>query len=273
MVFLKGENLTDYTVTQLRDMAKERGVILKSSMKKAEIIEALTKTAGKGPAQNQRTKMPAQGPLQKAQESKKPTAESDRRPTVTPDAVSKAEEKAGIPEQDASAPKQARRGVAQTESESSRQRSANEPTAEERSVERTSADAEQERTDTAARPSYRRFSRNYQSPNGLVKNGTYSSGRQNGQNDRIQSGGNPNRISSRRSDLKSVQNLETGVGGGVLELHPDGYGFLRTNGYLPGTDDIYISNAQIRRFGLKNGDYISGRTRPNREGDRYCALH
>ena len=65
---------------------------------------------------------------------------------------------------------------------------------------------------------------------------------------------------------------ECGDGEGVLEVHPDGYGFLRTNHYLPGKQDVYISNAQIRRFGLRTGDYIAGKTRPQRESDRYSAM-
>ncbi|MCL1795457.1 MAG: transcription termination factor Rho [Clostridia bacterium] len=63
-----------------------------------------------------------------------------------------------------------------------------------------------------------------------------------------------------------------GEGEGILEIHPDGYGFLRTNNYLPGVNDVYISIAQIRKFGLKNGDLVAGKTRPTREGDRYSAL-
>lgn len=61
-------------------------------------------------------------------------------------------------------------------------------------------------------------------------------------------------------------------GSGVLEIHPEGYGFLRVSNYLPGRGDIYVSNAQIRRFRLRNGDLISGKVRPQRENDRYAAL-
>ena len=61
-------------------------------------------------------------------------------------------------------------------------------------------------------------------------------------------------------------------GEGVLEVHPDGYGFLRTNHYLSGKQDVYISNAQIRRFSLRTGDYITGKVRPQRESDRYSAM-
>ncbi len=65
---------------------------------------------------------------------------------------------------------------------------------------------------------------------------------------------------------------DCGDASGVLEVHPDGYGFLRSENYLPGTKDVYVSAAQIRRFNLKTGDMVTGKTRPNRENDRFIAL-
>ncbi len=61
---------------------------------------------------------------------------------------------------------------------------------------------------------------------------------------------------------------------GVLETLPDGFGFLRApdQSYLPGPDDIYVSPSQIRRFGLRTGDSLSGQIRPPKEGERYFAL-
>jgi len=61
---------------------------------------------------------------------------------------------------------------------------------------------------------------------------------------------------------------------GVLEILPDGYGFLRSPdyNYLPGPDDIYVSPSQIRKFDLKTGDTISGNVRPPHEGEKYFAL-
>ena len=63
-------------------------------------------------------------------------------------------------------------------------------------------------------------------------------------------------------------------GEGVLEILPDGFGFLRAPdyNYLPGPDDIYISPSQIRRFNLRTGDVVSGQIRPPKEGERYFAL-
>ncbi len=63
-------------------------------------------------------------------------------------------------------------------------------------------------------------------------------------------------------------------GEGVLEILPDGFGFLRSPdyNYLPGPDDIYVSPSQIRRFNLKTGDTVSGQIRPPKDNERYFAL-
>lgn len=63
-------------------------------------------------------------------------------------------------------------------------------------------------------------------------------------------------------------------GRGVLEVHGEGFGFLRSpaTNFLPGTDDIYVSQSQIRRFDLRTGDSVIGIVRPPKEGERYTAL-
>lgn len=90
----------------------------------------------------------------------------------------------------------------------------------------------------------------------------------------------PDASSLRRQDLifaiLQYQSEKNGFisGEGVLETLPDGFGFLRSPdyNYLPGPDDIYISPSQIRRFGLRTGDTISGEIRPPKEGEKYFAL-
>ena len=66
----------------------------------------------------------------------------------------------------------------------------------------------------------------------------------------------------------------TNFGRGVLEVHGEGFGFMRSpnDNYLPGADDIYVSQSQIRRFKLKTGDTVIGVVRPPKEGERYPAL-
>jgi transcription termination factor Rho len=73
---------------------------------------------------------------------------------------------------------------------------------------------------------------------------------------------------------QSAKNKEDIFGGGVLEILPDGFGFLRSPGYnyLPGADDIYVSPSQIRKFGLRKGDTLEGQIRPPKDSERYFAL-
>ncbi len=59
---------------------------------------------------------------------------------------------------------------------------------------------------------------------------------------------------------------------GVLEILPDGYGFLRVEGYYPGPEDIYVSASQIRRFNMRTGDLVSGQVRPPKDNEKYFAL-
>ena len=75
--------------------------------------------------------------------------------------------------------------------------------------------------------------------------------------------------------LKQLAIQETDIiGEGVVEVLPDGFGFLRSPdaNYLPGPDDIYVSPSQIRRFGLRTGDTLDGQIRSPKEGERYFAL-
>ena len=60
---------------------------------------------------------------------------------------------------------------------------------------------------------------------------------------------------------------------GILEVCQDGYGFLRSDNYLSGDDDVYVAQSQIRRFRLKTGDYVTGRVRPKREGENFGAIY
>ena len=69
-----------------------------------------------------------------------------------------------------------------------------------------------------------------------------------------------------------LQTGDCGDAEGVLEVLPDGYGFLRSENYLSGQHDVYVSIAQIRRFGLRTGDMVTGKTRPSKEGERFLAL-
>lgn len=80
------------------------------------------------------------------------------------------------------------------------------------------------------------------------------------------------RPESRPSMNEMLAPAECPEGSGVLELHPDGYGFLRSESLLPTAKDIFVAASQVRRFGLRPGDHIVGRIRPQRDGDKYAAM-
>lgn len=72
---------------------------------------------------------------------------------------------------------------------------------------------------------------------------------------------------------ETIMNLDSGVtANGILEIMPDGYGFIRSENYLPGENDVYVSPSQIRRFNLKTGDIISGNTRVKTQQEKFSAL-
>lgn len=76
---------------------------------------------------------------------------------------------------------------------------------------------------------------------------------------------------SGRDEINS--DLDSGVtADGILEVMPDGYGFIRCENYLPGEHDVYVSPSQIRRFGLKTGDIVRGNTRIKTQGEKFSAL-
>ena len=72
------------------------------------------------------------------------------------------------------------------------------------------------------------------------------------------------------SDMLSPAECQDGSG--ILELHPDGYGFLRGASLTLSNRDIYVSMAQVRRFYLRTGDFVTGKVRPQRDGDKYSAM-
>ena len=78
---------------------------------------------------------------------------------------------------------------------------------------------------------------------------------------------------ARLEDEKFPTELDSGVSAhGILEVMPDGYGFIRCENYLPGDHDVYVAPSQIRRFGLKTGDILDGNTRVKTQGEKFAAL-
>ena len=80
-------------------------------------------------------------------------------------------------------------------------------------------------------------------------------------------------IKTEKSGAIDIEQLDSGESAqGILEVLPDGYGFIRSANYLPGENDVYVAPSQIRRFGLKTGDIISGNTRVKTQQEKFSAL-
>lgn len=77
----------------------------------------------------------------------------------------------------------------------------------------------------------------------------------------------PDKVTEELEQMENIDGAE-----GILEIHQDGYGFLRSDNYQSGDNDIYVSPSQIRRFKLKTGDKVQGITRPAKSGEKYKAL-
>lgn len=80
-------------------------------------------------------------------------------------------------------------------------------------------------------------------------------------------------IKSEKAGAVDIEQLDSGnTVNGILEVMSDGYGFIRSKNYLPGEDDVYVSPSQIRRFGLKTGDILTGNTRVKTQSEKFSAL-
>lgn len=76
-----------------------------------------------------------------------------------------------------------------------------------------------------------------------------------------------------KKEETDIEQLDSGhTANGILEVLQDGYGFIRCENYLPGENDVYVSPSQIRRFGLKTGDILTGNTRVKTQGEKFSAL-
>ena len=83
----------------------------------------------------------------------------------------------------------------------------------------------------------------------------------------------PEGAESRQSDDRFPSELDSGITAkGILEVMPDGFGFIRSENFLPGENDVYVAPSQIRRFGLKTGDIIEGNTRVKTMNEKFSAL-
>ena len=234
--FVNQTELESLTITELHALAKQNGIPAYRKYKKAELIALL---AAEDSAPKKR--------------GRKPKADAPK--SEPPAASAQADEAAPAPKKRGRPPK-------------AKALEASEPTpAPVESPAPAEKPAEQQPEREEARGTNERFRQ---------RNNRQQNNRQNHYHNRENNGSHaPNHAPAEQAKPSQVPELlqspECRTSAGVLEIM-DGYGFLRVENYDAGPKDVYISNAQIRRCNLKNGDYVEGRTRARREGDKYEAM-
>lgn len=240
------------SVVALKEIAKNRGIRHISALKKREVIERMLAEDAK-----------EQGTAPQTAETKIPTAESQggsgkEEPSGTAsNELSYVREEAKEAAEDAGK-QNGREGISRQE---------NSRTEGTRQIAARNGNSRQE------------FTRNDTSRNDFqrTENNRYNFTRTNDQHN----GRSSDSVQTPRSDSRSsddrpsadLAELDSGqLASGILEVLPDGYGFIRCANYLPGENDVYVSPSQIRRFNLKTGDIITGNTRIKTQQEKFSAL-
>ena len=235
--------LESKAVTELKEIAKSLDLKV-SGLKKAEIVNAIAgKENGAKPKDGSNQKPRNQAPEKSLPREKAPSPES-----VSGDSGDKSSNNQGGSESrsmrdEGAVDDRDRRDDRQSQSQSRRRP---------QNRERAGGGGGQNRAREKAEPRGRRRRR-----------GRGGSG----------GGGVPSYMRDERwEDLEAEDDPNAEVRTGILDLLPEGYGFLRTSGYLPGDKDVYVSVSQVRRFHLRKGDEVTGSVRAPKESEKYQAL-
>lgn len=277
------EKYESLALVQLKELAKVRGIRGVSAMKKAEVVEAML-------AQDERDKSgedasgaaekaaftPAPRPAERAayasaaRTAETPAARPAERTTETPasrPAERTSETSSSRPAGRTAETPASRPAGRMTENVASRSAERTAETVASRSAERiseTPVDRPAERAETARAESHR--------PEGGRTEGTRPEGSRPAQAEGEQPV-RPARVNEAYDSTQYPVELDSGIEAqGILEVMPDGYGFIRSDNYLPGSEDVYVAPSQIRRFGLKTGDILRGNKRIKTQQEKFSAL-
>jgi transcription termination factor Rho len=261
------EKYESLALADLKEIAKARKIKGVSAMKKADIVEAM---------------------LAEDEKEKNGAVVSEEKPATAPKRVimnKPASERSGG--EISSDNKQTGNRQQENRQTESRQVAAGEPEsgpAESRQTENKLPEGRQaENRVLENKQNENRFQDNRQAPNGrpaenrassdnrIPDNRAAADSRQAGE---VRTAGDSRQtVSARGDDEKYPSDLDSGIiAHGILEVMPDGYGFIRCENYLPGENDVYVAPSQIRRFNLKTGDILEGNTRIKTQSEKFSAL-
>ena len=280
------EKLQTLPLTQLRELAKAQGLKGVTTLKKAEIIDRLCEIAGGKAADKDLAGMDAAGaegggvhniipsePLAAAEEKK-----TDEKPSETIDKEPRILKKNTREEKREEAP---RRDTNRYRDDSRKRDYQPRGDYQQRSDNQSRSDYQQ-RSDNQSRGDYQPRGDNqsrgdYQQRGESQSRGDYQQrGESQSRGDYQQRAENQTRgeYQSRNEEGKTdFQELDSGIeADGILEVMPDGFGFIRCENFLPGENDVYVAPSQIRRFNLKTGDIVRGSRRVKTATEKFAAL-
>ncbi|MCH1951772.1 transcription termination factor Rho [Enterocloster sp. OA13] len=287
------EKLQTLPLAELKEMARNQGIKGISSLRKAEIIDLLCEAAEKNPEVK-----PTE--IRKEERRQAPDNAQPRQETVKPrqdnaqtrqDNIQSRQDNAQSRQDNA----QSRQDNAQTRQDNIQPRQDNAQTRQDniqsrqdtiQSRPQESQDRQESRNQEPRRNTNRSYENNKYSANKSQQNRPHTNYSQNqGSNQQSEGGERASRNDSRtdsraegRSDTTGLSNqdmaeLDSGIeANGILEVMPDGFGFIRCENFLPGENDVYVAPSQIRRFNLKTGDIIAGNRRVKSATEKFAAL-
>ena len=292
------EKLQTLPLTQLRELAKAQGLKGVTTLKKAEIIDRLCEIAGGKAADKDLAGMDAAGaegggvhniipsePLAAAEEKKtdeKPSETIDKEPRILKKNT-REEKREEAPRRDTNRYRDDSRKRDYQPRGDYQQRSDNQSRSDyqQRSDNQSRGDYQQ-RGDNQSRGDYQQRGDNqsrgdYQQRGESQSRGDYKQrGESQSRGDYQQRAENQTRgeYQSRNEEGKTdFQELDSGIeADGILEVMPDGFGFIRCENFLPGENDVYVAPSQIRRFNLKTGDIVRGSRRVKTATEKFAAL-
>jgi transcription termination factor Rho len=242
------EKYESLPLAQLKALAKVRGLKGTSAMKKADLVDAMLI------ADRYDEK------VKEEQEQVKPQEEQAAKPQDQEPAKSQET----VQEKPQETIQETPQETAQAKPQETNQAKSQEP-AKETTAEQTSDETKQEAASVKSTPQFSGKPINF---SGKSSNSGQSSSAYN-----TKDGKKPFRVTEVYDEHQYPKELDSGeVASGILEVMPDGYGFIRCENYLPGENDVYVAPSQIRKFGLKTGDILVGNKRIKTSQEKFSAL-